>query len=234
MTRPSVVFIGAHPDDIVRCVGTLFLLKEKYQIHDFCICSGQRGYPVGTKGYASLNYPPRADVGEERIREEEQVCRMLDAKLKVFNEIDGEIYAHSGICGEVAQALAEIKPTAIFTHWALEKPDHSAVSKITRRAMHLADIFWTTELYMPIHGSECFKMPQPDIYVNITTVIEKKLDVVRIYQRQLGNDAPERTRQQNRHYGMQTQCEYAESFISGLPQIGTRWDTKTSSILLNL
>ncbi len=234
VNKPAVVFIGAHPDDIVRCAGTLFLLKDRYQVHDFCICSGQRGYETATGGYATVDYPPRADVGAERIKEEEKVCVMLDAELKVFDEIDGEIFAHRGICMEVANALSQIKPVAVFTHWAMEKPDHAAVSEITRHALHLANIFWTTELYMPIHGGECYKVPQPDIFVNITRVIEQKLELIKVYNKRLGPNYPEMTRLQNRHYGQQTQCDYAEPFISGLAQVGTRWNRKAGSILFDL
>ncbi len=234
MNKPAVVFIGAHPDDIVRCVGTLFLLKEKYQVYDFCICSGQRGYATETGGYANFDYPPRADVGEERIREEKKVCEMLSAKLTVFNEIDGEIFAHREICNAVADELLKIKPVAVFTHWPLEKADHAAVSEITRHALHLSKLFWTTELYMPIHIGECYKVPQPDIFVNISQVIKQKLEVVKIYSNRLGEDAVERIQRQNQHYGMQTQCEYAEPFISGLSQIGTRWNRKAGSILFDL
>lgn len=218
----SIVYICAHPDDIVSAAGTLLKLRNKgYKIYDFCLTRGQKG---GTA----------PNIAEIRTQEEQSVCRLLDAELCFFDEMDGELYADRRICEEVAHKLAEIKPAAVITLWAFEKPDHAAAFGITKMAMHRADIFWTSELYLCQADLSGYNFNH-DLYVNVSDEIDTIKKIAASYPSQW-NDKGEAMIERKRFYGMQCWCEYAEGFKVTQPMVNKRWNRKTEvgRILLNL
>ncbi len=229
-TKPAIAFIGAHPDDIACAAGTLLLLKEQYRIHDLCLTRGQRGFPDP----AAQKGTPSAELAARRTKEEEAVCEMLDAELTWFDEMDGELFAGKECCERVAQTLAQIKPVAVFTHFPMEKPDHAAASLIARMALHLADLYWATELYFGSFLGEHHTLPTLDIFVNISAVMDAKREILRCYESQWDTNTVEWIVGQNKTYGIMAWCDYAESFVTGLPLVGTRWNRKAGSILLDL
>ena len=236
MSPQSVVYICAHPDDITSVAGTLALLQQRgFQVYDFCLTPGQRGYklPGGeqTKGLK----PPNMELAARRIEEERAACKVIGAELVMFDEMDGELYAHPAICAKVAAQLAEITPAAVITLWAFEKPDHSAAFSIAHKALHLADQYWTTEFYMAQADPTGYNF-RPELYVNIASVIEQKQAVAACYPSQFSGDAPEFIARQARAYGRAAWCEYAEGFCTTVPLVGTRWErpAEIGRLLLSL
>ena len=233
MQKQSVVFIGAHPDDIIMAAGTLLLLKERYQIHDFCLTRGQRGYQLDGLRPDALAKPPRDDIAAIRSEEEAAVCRMLNADLLFFDQMDGELFAGRALCERVAAELQRINPAAVIALWPLVKSDHAAASHIARHALYLADLIWTTELYMPLLYGEDYSCPAPNIYVNISSVLDRKLELARCYQSQFGEHGAAWIAEQSKVHGRYAWCEHAEPFASGLPLLATRWNRKAGCVLLD-
>ena len=224
MTAKSVVYICAHPDDIISVAGTLTLLRQQgFCLYDMCLTPGQRGYQPENAAAAGALNPPRMDVAARRTSEEQAACALLGAELIMFDEMDGELYAHRAICGQVAARLGAIKPTVVITLWALEKPDHAAAFSIAHKALHLAGLSWTTELYMAAADPHGYNF-QPNLYVNITRVIEQKKAVALAYTSQLGARAGEFAVERARACGRPAWCDYAEAFATSVPLMGTRWD----------
>ncbi len=232
--RPSVVFLGAHPDDVVMAAGTLLLLSKTHQIHDFCLTRGARGYHIDNETPATKLKPPRDDVAERRSREEAAVCALLGAELLFFDQEDGELFAGRELCERVAAELARIKPVALITLWPLQKPDHAAAAHVARHALYLSDLIWTTELYMAGMYGEDHGLCVPEIYVNITSVMDRKIELLRCYESQWSARALAWITEQSKVYGRQAWCEYAEPFVSGMPLMATRWERPAGSLLLQL
>lgn len=231
MPRESIVFIGAHPDDIGVTAGTLLLLKERYQLYEICLTRGQRGYQSPLE---PSQRPPRADVAARRSAEEEAVCRLLGATLIWGEQMDAELFAGRDICQWVAAELARLRPAAVIALWPLQKPDHAAASQIARHALHLAGLAWTTELLMPFNLRENYDMQKPDLYVNISSVIEAKRALLECYQSQWSSETVAQILETNRIIGRMAWCDYAEAFISGLAPIAARWNRSAVSILMQL
>ena len=222
----NVVFVCAHPDDMWSVAGTLALLQRAgYGLFDFCLTRGQRGQSPG----------PGLDTGAVRSKEEEAACRVLGAEAVFFDQMDGELYATSEVCGRVAAALARIKPVAVITAWALEKPDHSAAFAVAHKAMYLADLYWTTEFYFTQFDISGY-MFYPDMYVNVSDVIDTARAVVRCYPSQMPEATVELLMAHKRGVGKHAWCDYAEGFKTALPMINQRWGRKpeVGRVLLEL
>jgi LmbE family N-acetylglucosaminyl deacetylase len=90
-SKPSIVFVVAHPDDLAIIMGgTALLLKDRYQLHVLCASKGERGYPW--KGVGRLK-PINPEIATIRAKEEKAACAMLGANLTFLGQIDGEIFA---------------------------------------------------------------------------------------------------------------------------------------------
>ncbi len=231
-SRPNIVFVVGHPDDVpLSFGGTAWLLKDLYRLHVLCASKGERGYHYEGEGRT----PPSEEVGATRAAEEARSCAMLGAELRFLGQIDGDIYAGPEVSGLVAGMLSELKPAAVFTHWPFDKPDHAACYGIAARALHLAKLFWTTELYMPVGTGTEYKNFMPDVYVNISSGIERKRELIRCHKRHSATEEEvESWLTPNRHLGRLSWCDYAEAYASGLPMMAERWKREAGSILMKL
>jgi len=200
----SIVYIGAHQDDIVSVAGTLIKLRKKgYKIYEFCLTLGQKG---GTA----------PNLVALRVAEEEKVCKLIGAELHFFDQMDGDLYADEAICTAVAEALASIQPDAVITMWALEKPDHAAAFAIAHKALYLADLYWTTEFYMSQADLSGY-MFDPELYVNVSDEVETISEIAASYPTQFPVGAVDLMLERKRAFGIQSWCEYAEGLKPASP-----------------
>ncbi len=232
MNKESVVFVTAHPDDVAFSMGgTAALLKDKYNLHVICLSKGERGYKWDGEGLP----PQNSELGTQRKNEELESGKLINAKVTLFDEPDGEIFAGKELCNRVADMLTDIKPIAVFTMGAFEKEDHSATCQIARQALFISKLFWETEFYMlaPFDHTNIYN---PNIYVNISDVIEEKKAQCFCHQHHL-HDASywDRLLAENKVMGqLALHCEYAEAYLTELPNVSSRWNRKFESILKNL
>lgn len=228
--KPNIVCLVGHPDDVTFIMGgTALLLREQYKLHVICASRGERGYEWKGPGPT----PPNLEVAVTRCAEEAAACAMFDAELSFLDLPDSEIYAERAACEKAASLLRELKPAALFTHWPCEKPDHAATWNIAWKAVHLADLFWTTEIYMGLMAGDDRCVVKPDYYVNISSVFEQKLKMIALHK----SHAEAWTKiltDYNGMLGKQVWCKYAEAFTAGLPPMAERWDRRAGSILMNL
>ena len=206
----NIVYMGAHPDDILTAAGTLCLLAEQgFAVHEFCMTRGEH-----------LDSNP--ETGAIRSREEEEVCEIIGAGLKFFDQPDGAVYADKAICETVAADLAALKPEAVITLWALEKPDHAAVSQIARKALSLAGLTWVTELYMCKVDIQNYAF-RPEMYVNVGAAMPKVEAIARCYDTQGANPYIAHALQAKRLMGKSMFVEAAEAFMYGVDPINLRF-----------
>ena len=222
--KESIVFVVAHPDDVTYSAGgTAWLLHEKYDLHVLCASKGERGYTQTEREKFEGTPPPSAELAAIREGEEKKACEILGASLTFLGQIDGEIHPDREVCDRVAGILADIRPKAVLTHGPLEKKDHSAVFSIAYQALHLADVFWTTDLCMFHHDAGTYNTHAPCLYVNISDVIEHKADLVRCHQTQFRHSL-DSVLERNRILGQMVYADYAEAFQTCFPPMGRRWD----------
>ncbi|MBI5725641.1 MAG: PIG-L family deacetylase [Planctomycetes bacterium] len=234
--RPNIAVVVAHPDDLAHAMGgTAWLLKDKYKLHVFCASRGQRGYAAPKDELVHIR-PPNAELGKIRSAEEAAACKLLGAQLAFLDQIDGEIYADPRTCRKLACALADLRPAAMFTLWPVNVPDHVAASAIATRALYLAGLADKTEIYFFENepGGQTNQFV-PDLYVNISEVIDRKRDLIRCHKSQNPDEnAVAKVIRRNVMRGLCARCDYAEPFKTPDPLINARKAGKMRYLLLDL
>jgi len=180
----KIVFVPAHPDDMISCLGFAHLSKGIFELHVIDYTHGERG--CGAEKF--MNGWTKA----KRTQEEQAVCDSIGAKLYWLDEIDGEAYANKESCERLAALLKEIQPRAVFAHWPVDvHTDHVMAGAAALRAIFLAgikpEIYFFEETYQA-------KRFVPDVFVDISSVYDKVWQSLRLYECQYRDGGMERRR----------------------------------------
>ena len=177
--RDRVLFVCAHPDDLVPSLGTCLLMKDRFEIHVCDVTHGEFG--LGRKGFED------GTTKATRMREEEAVCAAIGAKLHWLDEIDGQAYATQETCRRLADLIVTLRPRAVFGHWPIDThPDHVMSAAVLQRAAIRAG--FKGEYYFFEEGRQA-KGFLPVFYVDITRVRAEKNRLIRLYACQNEKDA---------------------------------------------
>ncbi len=206
----KVVFLTAHPDDAVCAAGgTALLMRDRFELHILCATRGERG----------LRNVSMEETARIREAEERRAAELLGAAEVTFlDRIDRELLPDDATCRMVAERLSKLDPAALFTIWPIDShPDHSAVSEIARKALFYSGLAPEFYYFEEDLGSQTTRFT-PDIYVDISTVIDEKVEAIRCHACQNREDhMAQRTRQRNFFRGRECNLEYAEGFKMPLP-----------------
>ncbi len=165
-----IAVVTAHPDDLMPCFGTILLSRGLFEWHVIDFTRGERG--LGEAGYRD------GSTAKTRMAEEDAVCAALGAEHHWLDEIDGEAYACRETCERLAALLADLQPRAVFAHWPVDiHGDHAMAGVATLKAVFLAGL--SPEIYFfEEYQSKRF---QPDQFVDITDVAERKRELIKLY-----------------------------------------------------
>lgn len=169
--KDKVLFFVAHPDENIACAGTMFLMKDIFDIHVMVMTHGERG--LGVEGFKDGSTKAR------RTKEEQAACDMVGATLHWLDEVDGDSYAHRDVCRRVAAFLKELKPRAIIGMWPLDYHcDHVMSYACITKAIGIAGMRDVVEFYFmeQAYDSRTFI---PTYYVDVTDVMEQKREFIR-------------------------------------------------------
>ena len=206
--------------------GTAYLLKDKWQLHIFCLTKGERGIPGMSM----------QDAAAIREKEELAAAGILGAQVVFPGVIDGDVCADMAICEWMSIRLKELNPVALFTLWPINIPDHFMAYAIAIKALQLSGLLHTIDVYMPENaiGIQITQF-DPDLYVDIGDVIEKKKEMIRCHKSQNPDESSvERVIARNRLRGTMAKCEWAEPFKVMAPLINKRGERREGRLLLNL
>lgn len=216
--RESVMFVVAHPDDIISSIGTCLLMKGLFDVHVVDFTHGERG--LGEEGFRD------GTTKAKRIKEEETVCRELGATLHWLDQVDGESYVTPGTCRKLANLIEEIKPRAVFGHWPLDfHMDHMMSAATLQKAVRMTG--YRGEFYFFEESFDSKGFPDA-FYVDISSVAKEKERIIRLYECQNPNDDMCREEMRNskgramRLWPPRSEDGYAEAFAQyvGRPQGG--------------
>ncbi|MHB9024999.1 MAG: PIG-L deacetylase family protein [Armatimonadota bacterium] len=217
----NILAIGAHPDDVeLMCGGTL--LKYKQQGHSIYIALTTSGN-IGSNTHGS-----REEIA--RIREGEQLdaAKITDAQVR-FLQFDDELLVDTPATRRaVLNALRWAKPDVIFTHAPFDpSPDHAMTSALVSKVLlsmpsklipadeppvdkKISIFYWDI-----VAGINFL----PETYVDISDMVEQKLDAMRRHRSQVDwmanfadEDLADYASVLSRLRGMQIGCKHAEAF----------------------
>ena len=179
--RESVFILVAHPDDTLACAGTMFLMKDRFDLHVMVLTHGERG--CGEAGFRD------GSTKAMRTKEEENAEALVGATVHWGNEIDGECYPRPATCRQVAELMKELKPRAVIGMWPLDRHlDHAMAGATLLKALGIAGMREVIECYF-MEQSYDTRSFVPAHYVDITDVMEEKRAYIRQYESQNANDS---------------------------------------------
>ena len=208
LAKDRIVVVPAHPDDLIPCFGTCLMSRDVFEWHVIEFTHGERG--LGEQGLRD------GSTKKIRMAEEGAVCKELGAQLHWLDEIDGEAYACRETCEKLAALLKELKPRAVFAHWPVDiHGDHAMAGVAVQKALFLAGL--SPEVYFMEQEYQA-KRFVPDQFVDITDVIDRKCELIRMYKCQYRDGAIERRKcaiaQANGMHSMLLADGFAEGFMS--------------------
>jgi len=182
-----VLIIGAHPDDAESSGGT----AAKYTAlgHKVKLVS----LTNGCAGHQSMGGGPLA---KRRTEEARQAGLVIGAEYQVLDNPDGELMPTLENRRQVIRLIREFKPDIVFSPRPNDyHPDHRYTAILVQDAAYMV----TVPNIVPgtphleknpviMYVSDRFQKPnpfQPDVVVDITDVIEKKMDMLACHVSQM-------------------------------------------------
>ncbi len=182
-----VLIVVAHPDDVeAHCGGTVALLRAVGCEAHLTVCtSGEKG--TSDRGINSEKLA--------RLREEEQIeaALVLGISTTIFLRYpDGEVLNDAAFRGQIVRQIRSHRPDVVLTHdpefpWPAYTAhrDHRVVGRVTIDALYpdaRDHLFFPEQIAR--EGLEPYVTPEawlimsriPDLYVDITPSLERKID----------------------------------------------------------
>jgi len=188
----TAIAIAAHPDDIeLMMAGTLLLLKENgYEIHCLNLSSGNLG---------SAEYDGET-LSKIRLKEAQRAAETLGAHFHKPFCNDLEIFYDEKTLRQLAGIIREVRPTVVLTHSPSDyMEDHTNTCRLAVTAAFARSMpnFRTVPSH-PVDQYDCaiyhalphtlrdqLRQPiKPGIFVNTTSVHEKKMEALKAHQSQ--------------------------------------------------
>ena len=181
----NILAIGAHPDDIeVLCGGTLALYAE--QGHQVFMA-------VATNGNVGTPDLSREEIARVRHEEQKRSCAVIGAELIWMNFDDEWLFNDRPTRTVFLDAIRRARPDVMFIHSANDYlADHRVAGQIAEDCRIPCSVR-LVETRLP----HCDKIPdmfymdnaagiefQPEVWVDITSVIEKKRRMLACHQSQ--------------------------------------------------
>ena len=194
----NILAIGSHPDDIeFGCGGTLIkYARAGHKINLFVLTEGSFG------GNAEI-----------RKKEQEEAAKFMGAKELFWGKFrDTELVDNRELILGIDEIIHKVKPDVVFLNYAEDvHQDHRATAK----AGISASRYVKEVLFYEVPTTQHF---EPDIFVNIQDVLDKKIELLKLHASQI-----ERTKVENltilesaqscaTFRGYQGRVKYAEGF----------------------
>ncbi|MHC4444034.1 MAG: PIG-L deacetylase family protein [Planctomycetota bacterium] len=216
----NVLFVGAHPDDIETFAGgTAALYAGQGDKLFFC---------VATNGNVGSSTLPPDEIAAIRHQEAQKGADVVGAQL-IWLDFDDEFLIDSRETRlKFIEAFRMARPDVVFCHWLQDyNPDHSISGTIVDECIHMAtipNIKTDTEVCENIPHVYFMDTPagvnfEPELYVDITSVFETKVEMVGRHQSQnawmkdlFGYEMEAFLEIPAKFRGLQASCPMAEAF----------------------
>ncbi len=180
----TILAIGAHAGDMELTAGTL-LLKARQQGARVVLLH----LTLGEGGNARLT--PEA-YGAQKRREAVAVAEALGAEVRFGPWKDGELPDDDAARRWVADAIRDVRPTHVVTHWreSIHK-DHAATHAVVKDAVLLASLAGVRTAHPPHRGVRSVWYAEnwedadgfrPYVYVDVTGVVPRWREAVSRYE----------------------------------------------------
>jgi LmbE family N-acetylglucosaminyl deacetylase len=205
----KVVFVGAHVDDWIFCVGTLArYAREGHDVLCFSFTPGD------SQSMAESKHMSLEKLAASRRNDAMRGTKLFGARLKILNQHNQKMHVDPETYDQFNKTLAVESPDVVFGLWPLQyHPDHRAAGNIAFNAWLASGMKFEFYFCETWPGGET--TPQlfvPDRWVDVESV--RDLSRQAIVANTLEGDAlwadyEMSTKFRGRGYG----CQYAEAFV---------------------
>jgi LmbE family N-acetylglucosaminyl deacetylase len=209
----NVVSIQAHPDDEMRCLGTMLKCRTRGDTLWFiCVTDG-------SKGFVQQPDLPREKAAAIRHAEMAALATAAGGRALLLGEPDEFLYDTPEVRMKLIEAIRQTKADVVFTHFTEDyNADHTTVSSLVRHCAMQAclPVLPTTSaplaqmpaiFMMEPHGTFAFPASH---YVDISAVFERKVELLQLHRSQ------EEAMQAAFQYGLREVSARLESYRGGL------------------
>ncbi|MFX1444618.1 MAG: PIG-L deacetylase family protein [Promethearchaeota archaeon] len=206
----SLLFIGAHPDDIeLGCAGTICYFTEKnYDVYCYHLTNGE---------YTDVNGNVVRNFDEicETTRKSFGILGVKEENIYYTNIPATELQVDKKTISDLQKFIINHNIKTIFTHPNPDTyhQDHRAAHNIS---MASARRFVKNIFLFEIMFNFASGLMIPNYYIDISNFIEKKKEALRIHQPEYEKYGKEKWIESNvslaKFRGMQVETEYAEAF----------------------
>jgi len=206
----SILFIGAHPDDIeLSCAGTIcYFIEKKNEVYCYHLTNGEY-----------------TDINENPVRTFEEISNTSKKSLGILGVKEENIYftdipatrlsVTKESISELQKFINENDIKTIFTHPNPDTyhQDHRAAHNISMASARrlVKNIFLFEIMFNYASG-----LMIPNYYIDISKYIEKKKEALRLHKPEYNKYGQEKWIESNvslaKFRGMQVETEYAEAF----------------------
>lgn len=205
----KVVFVGAHVDDWVFCVGTLArYAREGHEVLCFSFTPGD------SQGIADALHMPLDKLAALRTQDGMRGVKLIGARLKVLDQHNQKMVVDPETYIEFDKTLAAENPDVVFGMWPLQyHPDHRAAGNLAFNAWLQSGMkfqFYFCETFPG--GEESSQQFAPNRWVDVESVYDLSRQAVMansLEGKNLWADYEMCTQFRGREYG----CQYAEAFV---------------------
>lgn len=184
MEKVDILAIGVHPDDVeLSCSGTLLShIAQGYKVGLLDLSRGE----LGTRGSAKI-----------RTQEALAAAKKMGAKFRVNLDLpDGFTTWTEDNLGRIISVIRACQPEIVLTNAIADRhPDHGRTSKITSDACYFSGLAkietqneqgQAQERWRPkaVYHYVQDRNVQPDLVVDITGFLEKKMELILCYRSQ--------------------------------------------------
>ena len=219
----DILAFGAHPDDVEIGMGGA-LAKYAEQGKTIMICDLTKA-EMSSNGTVPL-----------RIEEAQRAAEILGVERMALDLPDRGLYMKEEYIKEIVAVIRQMKPALVFAPYVEDRhPDHGNCARLVEEAVFSAGV----RKYMGETGLEAHRVKnmyyymingfhKPDFVIDISSVLDKKLDSLRAYRSQfektdaavdtpLVNGYIETVEARERMFGKEVGVPYAEGFMSKKP-----------------
>ncbi|MCC5936368.1 MAG: PIG-L family deacetylase [Lunatimonas sp.] len=177
----KIIMIGAHPDDCeIKGGGTAALFIEMgHQVKFVSVTNGDAGHMEMGGGM----------LAKRRKAETEEVARRLGVAYDVLDNHDGELLATLPVRLDIIRLIREWEADVVISHRPNDyHPDHRYTAILVQDAAYMVGVPNVAPDVEPLRKNPVFLYFQdnfqkpnpftPDIAVDISSVIDKKIDAM--------------------------------------------------------
>ncbi len=202
----KALFIGAHPDDNESGAGgTMIRLQQQgCEVVSVYFTSGE----AGIKG---KSYDEAAAIRREELK---AACKVMGVRYRWMTQIDGNTEITPERYAEMLQLIKEEKPDVVFTQWPIDgHRDHRICSVLVfdawRQSGYSFDLY-----YYEVETGHQTRNFDPDTYVDISDVADKKLEALNCHKSQNPDVIMADWHNDMELFrGKQASCNRAEAFV---------------------